>query len=199
MEASRSPRSRRAGQVLVRVVFPACRQLPSSYVLTWPLLCACKESIVVSLLIRTPRVRCQVRGPTLITSLNFNYLLEGSVEKEMATHSSVPAWRILWTEEPGGLLSIGSHRVRYDWSDFPAAAVSSVTRQSHWELGFNTGILGETIPSIKSPIKALRIFKFTLLNINLYDHFMVYLIFPFMDVLSLKQSRIYSFQLLWAY
>ena len=35
-------------------------------------------------------------------------------EKEMATHSSILAWRILWTEEPGGLLSIGSHRVGYD-------------------------------------------------------------------------------------
>ena len=34
----------------------------------------------------------------------------------MATHSSVLAWRILWTEEPGGLLSMGSHRVRHDWS-----------------------------------------------------------------------------------
>ena len=33
------------------------------------------------------------------------------VEKEMATHSSILAWRIPWTEEPGGLLSIGSHRV----------------------------------------------------------------------------------------
>ena len=33
------------------------------------------------------------------------------VEKEMATHSSVLAWRILWTEEPGELLSMGSHRV----------------------------------------------------------------------------------------
>ena len=39
------------------------------------------------------------------------------VEKEMATHSSIPAWRILWTEEPGGLLSVGSHRVGHDWSD----------------------------------------------------------------------------------
>ena len=38
------------------------------------------------------------------------------LEKEMATHSSILAWRILWTEEPGGLLSIGSHRVRHDWS-----------------------------------------------------------------------------------
>ena len=48
-------------------------------------------------------------------------------------------------------------------------------------------------------LKALRIFKFTLLNINLYDHLMVYLILPFMDVLSFKQSHIYSFQLFWGY
>ena len=39
------------------------------------------------------------------------------LEKEMATHSSILAWRILWTEEPGGLLSMGSHRVRQDRSD----------------------------------------------------------------------------------
>ena len=32
----------------------------------------------------------------------------------MAAHSSILAWRILWTEEPGGLLSMGSHRVRHD-------------------------------------------------------------------------------------
>ena len=38
------------------------------------------------------------------------------LEKEMATHSSIPAWRILWTEEPGGLPSMGSHRVGHDWS-----------------------------------------------------------------------------------
>ena len=35
----------------------------------------------------------------------------------MATHSSILAWRILWTEEPGGLWSTGSQRVRHDWSD----------------------------------------------------------------------------------
>ena len=35
----------------------------------------------------------------------------------MATHSSILAWRIPWTEEPGGLLSIGSHRVGHDCSD----------------------------------------------------------------------------------
>ena len=36
------------------------------------------------------------------------------LEKEMATHSSILAWRIPWTEEPGGLLSIGSHRVGHN-------------------------------------------------------------------------------------
>ena len=38
------------------------------------------------------------------------------LEKEMATHSSVLAWRISGTVEPGGLPSMGSHRVRHDWS-----------------------------------------------------------------------------------
>ena len=40
----------------------------------------------------------------------------------MATHSSVLAWRIPWTEEPGGLLSMGSHRVGHDWNDLAVAA-----------------------------------------------------------------------------
>ena len=41
----------------------------------------------------------------------------------MATHSSNLAWRILWMEEPGGLLPIGSHRAVHNWSDLAAAAV----------------------------------------------------------------------------
>ena len=39
---------------------------------------------------------------------------EDSLEKEMAPHSSILAWRIPWTEEPGGLQSMGSQRVRHD-------------------------------------------------------------------------------------
>ena len=38
-----------------------------------------------------------------------------NLEKETATHSSILAWRIPWTEEPGGLQSMGSQRVRRDW------------------------------------------------------------------------------------
>ena len=39
---------------------------------------------------------------------------EDSLEKEMATHSSILAWRIRWTEEPGGLQSTGLQRVGHD-------------------------------------------------------------------------------------
>ena len=40
--------------------------------------------------------------------------LEDSPEKGVATHSSIPAWKIPWTEEPGGLQSTGSQRVGHD-------------------------------------------------------------------------------------
>ena len=49
-------------------------------------------------------------------------LLGLPLEKEMAAHSSVLAWRIPGTAEPGGLPSMGSHRVGHDWSDLAAAA-----------------------------------------------------------------------------
>ena len=47
-----------------------------------------------------------------------------ALEKEMATHSSVLAWRIPGTGEPGGLPSMWSHRVGRDWSDLAAAAAA---------------------------------------------------------------------------
>ena len=42
---------------------------------------------------------------------------EDLLEEGRATHSSILAWRILWTEEPGGLQSMGSHRVKQDCND----------------------------------------------------------------------------------
>ena len=48
-----------------------------------------------------------------------------ALKKEMATHSSVLDWRIQGTGEPGGLLSMGSHRVGHDWSDLAAASYSA--------------------------------------------------------------------------
>ena len=49
-----------------------------------------------------------------------------ALEKEMATHSSVLAWRIPGTGEPGGLPSVGSHRVGQDCSDLAAAAAANM-------------------------------------------------------------------------
>ena len=51
-----------------------------------------------------------------------------ALEKEMATNSSVLAWRIPGTGEPGGLPSMGSHRVGHDLSDLEAAAADQVCR-----------------------------------------------------------------------
>ena len=47
---------------------------------------------------------------------------EDPLEEEMATHSNILAWRIPGKEEPGGLLSLGSHRVGHDQSDLAATA-----------------------------------------------------------------------------
>ena len=48
-----------------------------------------------------------------------------ALEKEMATHSSVLAWKILGTGKPGGLLSMGSHRVGHDWSNLAVATAAA--------------------------------------------------------------------------
>ena len=48
-----------------------------------------------------------------------------ALEKEMATHSRVPAWRLPGTGEPGGLPSVGLHRVGHDRSDLAATNLAS--------------------------------------------------------------------------
>ena len=48
-----------------------------------------------------------------------------ALEKEMATHSNILAWRIPGMAEPGGLPSMGSHRVGHDWSDLAAVAAAN--------------------------------------------------------------------------
>ena len=67
-------------------------------------------------------------GQTRLRDFTFTFHFH-AWEKEMATHSSVLAWRIAWTGEPGGLPSTGSHRVGHDSSDLAAAAAAAYT----WE------------------------------------------------------------------
>ena len=59
----------------------------------------------------------------LRSEMRYNYVIIGwESEKAMAPHSRTLAWRIPGTGEPGGLLSMGSHRVGHDWNDLAAVA-----------------------------------------------------------------------------
>ena len=66
------------------------------------------------------------KSQTWLSDFNFTFHFR-VLEKEMATHPRVLAWRIPGTEEPGGLPSMGSHRVGHNWSDLAAAAAAALT------------------------------------------------------------------------
>ena len=61
---------------------------------------------------KEPSYQCRRYKETQVRSLS----QEDSLQKEMPTQSMILAWRIPWTEEPGGLQSMGSQRVRHDWA-----------------------------------------------------------------------------------
>ena len=65
-------------------------------------------------------VHVVAKSRTWLSDFTFTFHFH-KLEKEMATHSSVLAWRIPGTGEPGGLPSLGSHRVGHDWSDLASA------------------------------------------------------------------------------
>ena len=65
-------------------------------------------------------VHVVAKSRTQLSNFTFTFHFH-ALEKEMATHSSVLAWRIPGTGEPGGLPSMGSHRVENDRSDLAAA------------------------------------------------------------------------------
>ena len=66
------------------------------------------------------------KSQTRLSGLPFTFHFH-ALEKKMATHSSVLAWRIPGMGEPGGLPSMGSHRVGHDWIDLVAVVVASDT------------------------------------------------------------------------
>ena len=67
------------------------------------------------------------KSQTQLSNFTFTFHFY-ALEKVMATHSSVRAWRISGTGEPGGLLSMGLHRVRHDWSELAAAAAAHASK-----------------------------------------------------------------------
>ena len=66
-------------------------------------------------------------GRTRLSNFPFTFHFH-ALEKEMATHSSVLAWRIPGMGEPGGLSSMGSQRVGHDWSDLAVAAAAIIDK-----------------------------------------------------------------------
>ena len=74
------------------------------------------------------------KSQTRLSNFTFTFHFH-ALERDMATHSSVLAWRIPGTEEPGGLPSVGSHRVGHDWSDLAAVAVNYESSSSQlWDI-----------------------------------------------------------------
>ena len=77
------------------------------------------------------------KSRTRLSDFTFTFHFH-ALEKEMATHSSVLAWRIPWMEKPGGLQSMGSHRVGHYWSD--------LARYSNLFSRFYTGFVMINLP-----------------------------------------------------
>ena len=92
---------------MFEVSFSQASRLSSFFLLVSVLLSLVQASQVTQRLKRLPAIQ-----ETWVQSLGW----EDSLEKEMATHSSILAWRIPWTEEPGGLQSMGLQRVGHNWA-----------------------------------------------------------------------------------
>ena len=91
------------------------------------------------------------KSRTWLSGFTFTFHFR-AMEKEMATHSSVLAWRIPGTGEPGGLPSAGSHRVGHDWSDL-AGAVTDFPRWN-WLSLLNCECVG-----VKSTMISSRVWR----------------------------------------
>ena len=102
------------------------------------------------------------------------------VEKEMATHSSVLAWRTPGTGEPGGLLSMGLHGVRHGWSDWAAAAAaewlrdfpgSPVVKNPSFNAESSIPGQGTKIPHVMCPSKQTEVKRVIMSQLSFSTHF----------------------------
>jgi len=104
----------------------------------------------------------------------------------MATHSSVLAWRIPWMEKPGGLRSVGLHRVGHDWSNLAAAAA----RFFIWTIYIYIYI------SLKMSIEKLIVICLIIHFVHFYPWLYIFLLFIgtlFLRLLMLLLSFILQF------
>ena len=105
---------------IYNIVLVSDIQHSDSDIYVYVCVCRINGSSLLAQTAKNPRAKQE----TWVRSLGW----EDPLEKEMATHSSVLAWRSPWTEEPGRLQSRGSQRVRHDWATRYSTAQTS--RQS---------------------------------------------------------------------
>ena len=86
----------------------------------------------------------------------------------MATHSSVLAWRIPGSGEPGGLLSMGSHRVGHDRSDIAAAAVDKIICSTLLQTSNQTTLISIRVASSFWKLGAFQGFRRRLFKVENY-------------------------------
>ena len=106
----------------------------------------------------------------------------------MATHSSSLAWKIPWIEEPGGLPSMGSHRVGQDWSDLAAAAAAVAAADVSYDL-----VTSEIFPHFLTPcnlLASLFCWNFLLLDKNSRADFFFFVLILEISVLYLAPGTL---------
>ena len=103
-----------------RMFYDICGDLISTVTLTWAHLWSLQLTIFNNLALSTKNISLvaqTVKNLPMVQETQVQSLSgEGPLEKEMTIHSSILAWEIPWTEEPGRLKSVGSQRVRHDWA-----------------------------------------------------------------------------------
>ena len=103
-----------------------------------------------------------------------------ALEKEMATHSSVLAWSIPGTGEPGGLPSMRSHRVGHDWSNLPAAAAKRYLQTHvHCSIIHNNQKVEGTLMSTDREMNKEKDYSMTKHENGIEGHYTKYLIGTF--------------------
>ena len=126
-----------------------------------------RSSLVAQMIKRLPAM-----WETRVWSLGW----EDPLEKEIATHSSILAWRIPWTEKPGGLQSMGSQRVVHDWAtsfSFPFMGPDAMILV-FWTLSFKPGFSLLSLTFVKM---LFRSFSFSGTRV-LSSVYLTLLIFP---------------------
>ena len=93
-----------------------------------------------------------MKSQTRLSNFTFTFHFH-ALEKAMATHSSVRAWRIPGTGEPGGLPSMGSHRVGHDWRDLAAAAAASIWKDAQHHMSSEKSKFKMTVRYNYRPIR----------------------------------------------